>query len=316
MTRFSWLVLPTLLWAVPAGAALPNPPHEDVHFKAEHVPESALDARFFAFPWLGERLQPGEWQSTVAVGFSKSEISFFTIDGPLVALAAGRGVGERWGMEGLLFYDSMRVSGGPGEDVLRGQGLAGVPLDLPERAAFTNPRGDYRHWGLGGALVWEASPVGARRRWTVKAGLLFDRVEIDGFQVDYRLLGGADAGSRGVLDHSSQADFATPFLGVQWSIPLGASWVFAPRFVAAAQLPPGDFDLRLTGPGFDLGTARSGGRPGELGDGSLALTAVLIHRPSGLEIDVGGPLFFPLLEGWTRPGVDGGLVVQVSWHLP
>jgi hypothetical protein len=210
----------------------------------------------------------------------------------------------------------MTISGGTGTEVLRAGFLRGVPLDLPENAEFSNPRGDFRHWGVGGALVHEVSRPGSERRWTWKAGLLYDRVEVKGYEMDYRLLGGANAGTRGVLGHSSSADFLTPYFGIQRTLPLGKSWVLAPRFVAGVPVPGGDFDGRLTGPGFDLSTTRSAqGRPAKIGDGFAGFSAGLIHLRSGLEIDLGATLFYPVLEKVSHPGVDKALLLQVAWHF-
>jgi hypothetical protein len=307
-------LLLTLLLTPAAHAALPNPPKEDVHFIAEHLPEAAQDARYTSLPWLSERLEAGHWQQTFQVGYAKASADFLDIDGPMVAFNAGYGFSDRWGVAVLGFYDSMKVSGGSGQQVLRPFFFPDVPLDTPENAQFSNPRGDYLHWGLGGELLRELSPAGTDRRWTLALGLLYDHLEITGYQVDYRLLGGADAGATGVLDHSSNVDFATPFVGLQYTRPLGSRWSIAPRITAGAPLPPGDFGVRLTGPGFDLSTERGEGHPGQIGDAFLGVSAGLIHLRSGLEVDLGSTLFFPVLEAGSHPGVNEAYLLQLAWH--
>src|SRR5262245_20924661 len=313
-TRFIPPFFPLLL-ASSVHAAIPNPPHEDIHFVAEHVPEAAQDARYLALPWLAGRLEPGRWQETFQIGYARADADFLTIDGPLVAFNAGYGVSDRWGFSVLGFYDSMKVSGSSGRQVLRPFFLRGVPLDLPEEAEFSHPRGDYLHWGLGGALVRELSPAGAERRWTFTGGLLYDHLEVKDYELDYRILSGASAGATGILDHSSSADYATPFAGLQYTRPLGSRFSLAPRIVSGAPLPPADFDARLTGPGFDLGTARGQGEPGKIGDAFLGVSAGLVHRHSGLEIDIGTTLFYPLFEKISHPGVDRSYLAQLAWHL-
>jgi hypothetical protein len=303
-----------LLLASAAHAALPNPPHEDIHFIAEHLPEAAQDARYTSLPWLSERLEAGRWQETFQVGYARAGAEFLRIGGPMAAFTAGRGLSDRWGLAVLGFYDSMKVSGESGRQVLRPFFFPNVPLDTPEQAQFSNPRGDYRHWGLGGELLRELSPVGAERRWTLALGLLYNRLEITGYQVDYRILGGASAGATGVLDHSSKADYALPFAGLQYTRPLGSRWSLAPRITAGAPLPPGDFGARLTGPGFDLSTERGQGTPGKIGDAFLGVSAGLIHRRSGLELDLGSTLFFPVLEAGSHPGVDKTFLVELARH--
>jgi hypothetical protein len=315
MNAKTGLILAILLVSTPAArAALPNPPNEDIHFLAEHLPEAGQDARYTSLPFLSGRLEPGRWQQTFQVGYARTNADFLRLDGPMVAFNVGRGVTDRWGFSVLGFYDSMKVSGRSGRQVLRPFFFDNVPLDLPENAEFSNPRGDYRHFGVGGAFLRELSPAGADRRYTLTAGLLYDHLEIKGYQMDYRILSGSSAGATGVLDHSSNVDFVTPYFGVQYTRPLGSRWAIAPRVIGGAPLPPSDFDARLTGPGFDLSTARGEGKPGRIGDAFVGASAGLIHLRSGLEIDLGSTLFFPILEKASHPGVNGSILLQIAWH--
>src|SRR4029453_8783520 len=129
--------------------------------------------------------------------------------------------------------------------------------------------------------------------------------------------GGADAGTEGVLDHSSDATFFTPFVGFEKQFPLAGAFLLIPRVAAGAPLPPGDFDGRLTGPGFDVSSTEPGGNPGKIGDGFVSLGAGLLHRRSGIEIDVGAVLGFPLFEKITHPGVDPSVLTHAGCgHAP
>jgi hypothetical protein len=303
-----------LLISLSLGAAPARAASEDIHFIAEHLPEAGQDARYTSLPFLADRMETGKWQQTFQVGYAQADAHFLRIDGPMVAFNAGRGLSDRWGVSVLGFYDSMKVSGDPGREVLRPFFFPNVPLGLPQTAEFSNPRGDYRHWGIGGAFIRELSPAGADRRWTLTGGLLYDHLEIKSYQMDYRILSGRSAGATGVLDHSSDVSFVTPYLGTQYTRPLGSSWSLAPRIVGGAPLPPGDFGVRLTGPGFDLSTARGQGTPGKIGDAFVGASAGLIQLRSGLEIDLGTTLFYPLLEKASHPGVSRSLMVQVAWH--
>ena len=300
-----------ILSAVPAWAA-----SEDIHFIAEHLPEAGQDARYNSLPFLSDRMEAGKWQQTFQVGYAQADAHFLRIGGPMVAFNTGRGLSDRWGFSVLGFYDSMSVSGDTGRELLHPFFFHNLSLDLPQTAEFSNPRGDYRHWGIGGAFIRELSPAGADRRWTLTGGLLYDHLEIKDYQMDYRILAGRDAGVTGILDHSSDVGFVTPYLGAQYTRPLGSSWSLAPRIVGGAPLPPGDFDALLTGPGFDLSTARGDGNPGKVGDVFIGVSAGLIHLRSGLEIDLGTTLLYPLLEKASHPGVSKSLMVQVAWHRP
>ncbi|MFN7943460.1 MAG: hypothetical protein U0X73_17845 [Thermoanaerobaculia bacterium] len=305
----------SLLCSPALPAAISPPPHEDIHFVAEHVPESAQDARYLALPGLGRPLAAGSWRTSFELGGATSTAGPFDLSGLMLAAAASYGFTERSGLQLFGFYDSFSIAGGPGDDVLGAAGLRGVPLDLPERARFSDPRGDVRHFGVGAAWLRRLSPASAPRPWTLAAGWMLDRLEVDGFRVRFELLSGADAGSTGTLDHSSRATFATPFVSCEQYRPLGERWALLPRAALGAPLPAGDFDARISGSGFDRSTRAGDGSPGRIGDGFFALGLGLERLPSGWEIDLGGALFYPAFERVTHAGVDRAYTLRVAWHL-
>lgn len=300
--------------ASPLAAALAEPPHVDIRFLSEHLPEAAQDARAHALPWPDSAPAPGRWRPFAAAGWSSARVDFLEESGWLASAGAQRGFERDRALVLFGFYDAFAVGGGPGEQVLSADFLAESPLDLPERARFSDPRGAFRHYGVGAAWSWRVSPPGARRPWRAEAGLLVDRLTLDGYELDYELLGGADAGARGVLDQSSEATFATPFVGIGCTLPLGSAFALVPRALGGVPLPEGDFGGRLTGPGFDLSSQDPGGRPGRIGDGFLAVSVGLLHAPSGLELDLGGALFYPLFEAATHDGVDRAALVHLTWR--
>jgi hypothetical protein len=305
-----------LLIASPVLAAIPNPDPEDIDYIAEHLPESGQDARFLALPWPAGRLEAGRWQTSVQAGYAETAASLLKLDGPMLAASAAWPFRDGWALEGMGFYDALTISGGRGREILNPT-FARPPLDLPEYADFSNPRGDYLHYGAGLGLVWQrpALPADTGRWWTFTAGALWTRLELDGYQVDYQVATGASAGARGVLDHSSTNDYATPFVGIQWTRPLGASFSISPRAMAVSPLPKGDFTGRITGSGFDLGGADAvGGRGTKIGDPFVGLGMEILHRPTGLAVDLGGALFFAGAEGIVHEGVSRALSLQVAWH--
>jgi len=302
------------LSASPLAAALPDPPHVDIRFLSEHLPEAAQDARAHALPWPDSAPAPGRWRPFAAAGGSSARTDFLEESGWLASAGAQRGFERDRALVLFGFYDDFSVGGGAGEQVLSADFLAESPLDLPEHARFTNPRGGFRHYGVGAAWSWRVSPAQARRAWRAEAGLLLDRLTLDGYELDYELLGGADAGARGVLDQSGEATFATPFAGIGCTLPLGSAFALVPRVLGGLPLPEGDFDGRLTGPGFDLSSQDPGGHPGRIGDGFLAVSVGLLHARSGLELDLGGALFYPLFEAATHDGVDRAALVHLTWR--
>lgn len=298
-------------WAPACRAAIADPPHEDFFFLAEHLPEGVEEARYFSLPWPETNLEPGGWQPIVGLGGADVGADFARARGGLATLGVSHAWSSSWGLEIFGFYGSFAVSGDEGEDVLREFAVSGVPLDLPERARFSDPRGTFLHSGLGFAV---ARTTAGRRPWTFLGGLLLERLELDRYRYDYQLLGGADAGASGVLDLSGSNDFVTPYAGVSVTLPLGQRWLALPRAQLGVPLPPGDLDNRMTGPGFDLSTASTGADPGKIGDGFFTLGAGLRDRVSGIEIDLGATLAFPLIQGWTHRGVDRAWLVSVVWY--
>jgi hypothetical protein len=310
-----WLFPLLFLPAFAAQAALSNPPKEDIDFIAEHVPEAAQDARWLSLSTLHGPLAQGTWETSVQVGFSRATASLFQIDGPMVSLGAGYSFRDGWAVQGLGFYDSLSISGDRANEVLHPFFSRRIPLDLPENADFSNPRGDFRHWGIGAALVHRLTRSDSDRWWTLTAGLLYDRNELSGYQVDYRLTGGASAGAAGTLDHSGTADYALAYLVLQQVRPLGRRFRLVPRVITGAPFPRGDFNGRLTGPGFTAGGSDDPTRrPGVIGDFFLGFGAEIEHVRSGLSLDLGGTLAFPLVEKVTHEGVSQAINVQLTWR--
>ncbi len=300
-----------------ARAALADPPHQDIHFLAEHVPEIAQDARAFSLPWPGEAPVAGEWLGSVQAGYMSAASGFMDFRGPMLAAEASYGLSDRWALEGLVFYGKFDLADSSSEEVLRDHYLGDPPpLDLPEPALFQLGGGSIRHSGLGLGLLRQLSPAGARSPWSIRIGLLFERLEAQDFRFDYRLLGGLDAGATGTLDHSFDTAFITPHFGIQRDIPLGKSWRLRPRLSFGFPLPSGDLDARLTGPGFDRSSTDPGGRPIKVGDSWGALGAGLLHTRSGIEIDLGSTLFFGLFgEHLSHASVEKPILLQVTWHF-
>lgn len=307
-----------LLPATSAQAALSDPKKEDIDFITEHLPEAAQDARWLSLSTLHGPLTQGSWETSVQVGTSRATASLFKIDGPMVSLGAGYAFRDGWAIQGLGFYDSMSISGDQAREVLHPFFSRRIPLDLPENADFSHPRGDYRHWGLGGALVHRLSPGGLSpndKYWTLTAGLLYDRTELSNYQVDYRIAGGASAGATGTLDHSGNAGSALVYLVLQQVRPLGNHFRLVPRITGGVPYPKGDFNGRLTGPGFTAGGGDDPTRsPGAIGDGFFGFGAEIEHVRSGLSLDLGGTLAFPLVEKLTHEGVSQAISVQITWR--
>ena len=133
-----------------------------------------------------------------------------------------------------------------------------------------------------------------------------DFIDIDGPMIAFAAARGVTRTSGyEVLGFSSRMDVSGSGLG-------SLSPAFLPD--VPLDLPAeADFDARLTGPGFDVAT------PGEghalaFGDPFIALSLAFAHRPSGLELDLGGSLTFPAAERVSHAGVDRAFVVHLAWR--
>lgn len=286
---------------------------EDIHFLAEHAVESGMDASYMSLPWPAGLLVPGEWQQSVDLAVAQTTTDFMLLNGAVVGVAAARGVSARWGYELMGSYSVMGLSGGDGRVLLTPGFLRGVPLDLPQFADFSDPRGTQRQISVGAAGVRELGSADSPRSSQLIAGLLLERVEITGFKMDYRLAGGEDAGTSGTLEYSSRANFITPFVAWQQTGMLAARWTWSPRAMLIAPLPPRDLNTRVTGTGFDVATLR-GSPVVPIGDGFVTLGVAFRHRPSGLEFDLGGLVYYPVGESASHPGVKDALVLHVAWR--
>ena len=288
-----------LVVALPAIAASDF----DIHYLAEHVPESGMDAHYQALPWPDVPLEQNRWSQSAHLSTAHTTTDFIDLDGPMVSFAATKGVAPGRGIELLGFYSTMDISGGSSRLTLSPKSQS-LPLDLPQPADFSNPRGTYQHYGLGAALVRDRGHSAQ-----LVAGLLLESVDATNFKLDYTVAAGPYAGASGVIDYSHRATFLTPFVGWQRTNRLSQHWSWTPRAQFLVPLPPGDMDVRVTGPGFDVMED-----PIRVGDPYVAAGLALSHAPSGFEIDLGSMLFFPLAEHVSHPGVDSAYLVHVAWR--
>ncbi len=303
-----------LLWPALSFAALSNPPVEDIHFRAEHLAEAAQEARYSVLPLPEVGVRSARWTPVVQAGIARADGEFAEASGELFAAGASRAWGNHWGLGLFAFYDRFDVDGGGYQSALTPGNLDGVPLDIPESAEFTAPSGAFRHHGVG--VVVTRDHVGAHdtARWGYIGGLLLERLDLSDYRVHYRLLGGADAGAGGEVDHSGSNTLVTVLFGVQGIQHITPRLALTPHVIIGAPLAPGEFTTRMTGPGFDISTAATGGRPGNIGDAFLALGMGLRDRTSGLAIDVGAALGFPAYQRYVHEGIDRSVLVSVSWH--
>jgi hypothetical protein len=191
--------------------------------------------------------------------------------------------------------------------------LAEAPLDLPQVGEFSGLRGTQKQLSLGAAAVRERHATGARRSTQLIAGLLLERVEVGSLRMGYRLASGGDSGVAHTLQYAASPSFVTPFVGWQQTRQASARFAWSPRAMLVVPLPPRDLDVALAGSPLDP-AAPPDSPPIQMGDAFIVLGLALRHRPSGLEIDLGGRVYYAAAESASHPGVDGARVVHIAWH--
>lgn len=304
------LSLTLLATCIAAPAFAQGLPRTDVSWIAEHLPESVQDARLLTLPWPGRPLQAGRRQTTFDLGWDSASADLGEVRGAMAAAGTTWARSERFGVGGFAFYDRSTISGSGTRELLRPVFAEAVPLALPAFADFGSPQGDVSHWGAGGYAVWERQRSGGAWRRTILAGAYLERLDVEGFRFDYRLVSGPDAGARGELDWSASYDFVTPFAGIAWTRALGSAWTISPRLVAGQPLPRRRLAGRITGPGFSVQGASRGPA---VGDAYLGGGVAFEHVRTGLTFDVGSSLWYAGTQPVTHEGLDQALLVHLSW---
>ena len=152
-SRALLFALLALVAAATPCAARAASQQEDVLVIAEHIPEAAQDARWFALPWPIDPLEAGRWQSGFVLGGADAAAAPYEVRGALGAFGASRALSERWALDLIGFVDRFSISGGAADQTLSAPFLDPAPLDLPARARFDRARGTVSHEGFGlGAL--------------------------------------------------------------------------------------------------------------------------------------------------------------------
>jgi hypothetical protein len=307
------LLVLLLLVSVELQAASP-PPNEHIHFMAEHLAEAAQDARYYAMPWPTGDYSAEGWRPLVSVAGSHISADMAVANGGLLTLGVSKNWGNNWATDMVAYYDRFSVSGGRSENALLEFSVNGVPLDLPEKAIFSNPQGEFTHTGVGIVVSHALDFAESAWSWDAMGGVLIESLELANYTLDYELTGGLDAGATGVLDHSGSSHFIYYVIGIQAKKNFADHYVMIPRFIYGRPGSDADFTTRLTGPGFELTTASTGAEPHNIGDefGYFGLT--IRDTQSHFEMDIGAILGFATYEYIAHEGVNTALVVSLTWR--
>lgn len=302
-------LLCALAYASNVGAA------EDIEFVAEHLPEVAMDNRFATLPvWSPAGEMSRAWSFTAQAAYVTTDTGQLNEAGPMLAIAASHAIDRRWSLGAFVFMDTLNLSGDRDLRPLQTLFSPNTPFARPVMASFDDLDGRMRHFG-GGLQLSRSSETGwlGAHRWV--GGLLWQRVELRDYRLNYRLLDGPSAGLSGTIDFDADYAHVTPFVGLE--LPhVGTRWSLTPHVLAAVPFPRRGVIGHITGPGFDLhGDTEDVGEGKHFGDASLTLGLDVTYLPANLSIDVGTLLTQYLLEPIGKKGIDTNWLLSGQWHF-
>jgi hypothetical protein len=282
---------------------------ESIEFVSEHLPEIAMDNRYASLPLWNSCDEPGDRSCFGAgVGYAHTHGGAVSADGPMFSLSLVRPIGARLHLTAFAFFDRYSLLVGVDRrplDVL----FANPPLTLPADSEFTGLDGSEANAGLGIALRgparWRFLPS---FEWS--AGLMWQRVKLEDFRFDYRIVDGPDSGISGSVDYSASYAHLSPFLGAAWPRTSGR-WTITPHVQIAIPRPPRGFEGRITGPGFDLaGDQSANGHGKHFGDPSVTAGVNVTYEPWDLTFDLGSAVWQAVIEPQFHEGLKHNLMLS------
>jgi hypothetical protein len=147
-----------------------------------------------------------------------------------------------------------------------------------------------------------------------RAGVLWQRVSLRDFRLDYEIADGPSLGTTGQIDFDNTYTHVVPFVGIEIPRQRG-EWLWNAHALYAMPLPRRGVVGHITGPGFDIhGDTQDAGAGKHFGDPSLTVGFTFTYAPSHLSLDVGALLSQALVEPWVHRGIDRNFVLSVSWR--
>ena len=173
---------------------------EDIEYVAEHLAEVPMDNRIATLPvWGSAKEAKRPWSFVGQAAYSETTTGNLKAAGPLLSAAANRTLNQRWSLGVFAFYDSLSLTGNHDERPLQTRFSPNTPLNLPVMARFDNLDGSMRHYGAG-LRVTLAPAEGKLGMVHWVGGLLWQRVELRDYRLDYLILEGDEAGTTGQID--------------------------------------------------------------------------------------------------------------------
>jgi hypothetical protein len=294
--------------------SIPSFAKEDIEFVAEHLAEVPMDNRYVTLPiWLdAPHRRSAETHFELQSAYSELRSGKLSVRGPMLSARLGYELPRGLGVGLFVFDDPLQAHTHAEDRPLQTLFAPDNPLERRSDAHFSNLNGTVGD--LGGGLFISASrnvPWFGRYVWAT--GLLWQRVTLKHFRLNYEITGGADAGARGTIDFDTTYSHIVPFVGIeiprQWGM-----WGVAAHALYAMPLPRRGVVGHIVGPDFDLrGNTADAGAGKHFGDPSLTLGCSFTYEPAHLSIDLGAFVAQALLEPFIHRGIDRDYVLSVNW---
>lgn len=260
--------------------------------------------------WSSREANTSRSNVVAQVGYNDIESHSMALSGTSISVAASYKLRDRWSLRGAAFFNHGELSGAGLFDLSPTFLTSQPPLMLPAAAQFS----------LNGSVIHQGFAMSAHREnadgwfggsvWTF--GLAWERLKLQDAFANYVLLSGNDVGARGVVDYSATYSFTTPFIGMQWRAQLG-DWMLVPHWHYALPVPRRGFAAAISGPAFILrGDSDAAGNGKYVSDWLLTAGVSIVHRRSGIGMDLGTSIAQYLIEPFTHNGVDKNWVVAVN----
>ena len=296
------------------AAAPPATAAEDIEFVQEHLPEVAMDNRYGTLPVWSAAGETGNAPSfEMQAAWSDSGSGGLTIQGPLLSIAFTDTLRGSWRWGAFAFYDPLQLKAASDDRPLQTLFQPATPIARPVDAHFSNLDGRATDYGAG-VFVNRASADGwlGDHAWT--AGVLWQRVTLQDYRLDYEITAGPQRGLSGQIDFDADYSHVTPFVGLQLPRTFGR-WSIAPHALFALPLPRRGIAGHITGPDFDLrGNTADVGQGKHFGDPSLTLGLSATYEPAHLSIDVGALATQALMEKYVHRGIESNYVLSFAWR--
>jgi hypothetical protein len=287
---------------------------EDIEFVQEHLPEVAMDNRYGTLPvWSAAEETSTAPSLEVQAAWSSSGTGGLTIQGPLLSIAFTDTFRGSWRWGALAFYDPLQLKATSDDRPLQTLFSPTTPIDQPVGAHFAHLDGRATDYGAG-VFVNRAAANDWLGDYAWTAGVLWQRVTLRDYRLDYEIVEGPQRGLSGQIDFDADYSHVTPFVGLQLPRTFGR-WSVAPHALLAMPLPRRGIAGHITGPGFDLrGNTADVGQGKHFGDPSLTLGLTATYEPAHLSIDIGALATQALLEQHIHRGIESNYVLSFTWR--